>query len=484
MAMERLNGTLQENIISLLAHSDEHGRIVARVVQPQLFEGEYRTIAERCIDYWARYNQAPKDHMVDLVDDIVSDKSNRKAATYKRILRNMLELADGINVKYVLDKLDVFTRMQRFKDGVLKSAEQLNAQQEVAVEEVEKIWSELLRERITSSQPATKLTDYKKLLVYLETQYAEFVLGIKPLDEVEIVPARGTVLWLLGAAKRGKSWFLINVSVKNLLMRKKIVYFTLEMGEESVLMRHYQCLFRITKRDREIEKRVIVRDDEHRLVGLDTVTERLDFTLTGSGAETNLERHLRVLGPRGENLRIKRFPNKGATCADLEAYLDMLEVTEGFIPDIIILDYVSIMKHFDPKNPRTSIGAHMEEFRALNIRRNTAGVTVGQLSKAGAEALMAGAGNVAEDWSTIGTADITIAFSSTDAEKALGLGRCRVTNAREAEDNFGVLVTQNYAMGQFCMDAVRLNGDYMDLLEQLKIDHDLEDIGEEEGEDE
>ena len=158
------------------------------------------------------------------------------------------------------------------------------------------------------------------------------------------------------------------------------------------------------------------------------------------------------------------------------------EITEGFIPDMVCLDYVTILKLADAKNMRQSIGANFEQFRALCIRRNVAGVTVGQLSKAGAEALMAGAGNVAEDWSTIGTADITIAFSSTDAEKALGLGRCRVTNARDAEDNFGVLITQNYKMGQFCMDAVRLNGDYFDMLEELKEIHDLPDDVEEEEE--
>jgi hypothetical protein len=477
--MERLNGTLQENIISLLAHSDTHGKAVVGVVSPQLFEGEYRTIAERCLDYWQRYDEAPKDHMVDLVDDILSDKQNRKAKTYRRILQSMVDLADGINVKYVMDKLHVFARMQRFKDAILKSAEQLHSEQEIAVAEVEKIWSDLLRERIDTAEPATKLTDYKKLLHYLETQYGEFVLGIKPFDKVEVVPARGTIILFLAAAKRGKSWFLVNVSVKNLLMRHKVVYFTLEMGEESVLLRHYQCIFKTTKSDREVTKRTIVRDDEGRLAGLDEESETLDFTLTGAGAETNLQRHLRVLGPRGENLRIKRFPNRSASVTDLEAYLDMLEITEGFIPDLIVLDYAGILKA-DPKNPRIAMGRNMEEFRALCIKRNAAGVTAGQLSKEGANAMMAGSTNVAEDWSMIGTADITLVFSSTDAEKALGLGRARVTNAREAEDNFGVLVTQNYQMGQFCMDAIRLNSDYFDMLEDLKAENDLgEDAAEE-----
>lgn len=476
--IEKLNGTLQENIISLLAHSDVYGKAIAGTVQPQLFEGEYRVIAERCIDYWERYGEAPKDHMVDLVDDIVSDRANRKAKTYTRILGAMLELHDGINVKYVMDQLHVFVRMQRFKDAILKSAEQLNAEGEIAVAEVEKVWTDLLHQRIEVHEPAMRLTDHRRLMVYLETQYAEFVTGIKPFDDAEIVPARGTVMLFLGAAKRGKSWFLINVSIKNMLMRKRVVYITLEMSEETCLQRHYMALFSITKYERDVEKRVLIRDDEGHLRGLDSEQVKLDFTLTGAGAEENLDKGVARLGARADYLRIKRFPTRSVDIAAIEAYLDTLEVTEGFIADLIVLDYVGIVKA-DPKNPRIAMGRNLEEFRACCIRRNAAGATAGQLSKAGAEALSAGSTNVAEDWSMIGTADITLVFSSTDAEKALGLGRCRVTNAREAEDNFGVLMTQHYASGQFCMDAIRLNSDYFEMLEDLKATEGVEDDPEE-----
>jgi hypothetical protein len=311
-------------------------------------------------------------------------------------------------------------------------------------------------------------------MVYLETQYAEFVTGIKPFDDAEVVPSRGAVMLFLAAKKRGKSWFLVNVSVKNMLLRKKVVYFTLEMDEETCLMRHYQALFSIAKWDREISRRVIVRDDEGRLQGLADEDVKLDFTLMGAGVEDNLDKGVARLGIRSEYIRIKRFPTRGVDVADLEAYLDTLEVTEGFIPDIIALDYAGILKA-DPKNPRIAMGRNLEEFRALCVKRNAAGVTAGQLSKEGAMAMMAGSQHVAEDWSQGATADITIVFSSTDAEKALGLGRARVTDSRSSEDNFGVLMTQSYGSGQFCMDSIRLSSDYFDMLEELKADHDLAD---------
>lgn len=473
--LERLNGTLQENIIALLAHSDTHGKIVAALVIPQLFEGEYRVIAERCIGYWKRYGEAPKDHMIDLVEDITSDRNNRKAPTYKRILGSMLDIFDTINVKYVLDQLHIFTRMQRLKDAVLKSAEQLNAQQEVAVAEVEKIWNDLLRSRQTQSFNAgMKLTDQKRLIEYLETQYAEFTTGIAPLDKRQIVPARGQVLLFLGAAKRGKSWFLINCGRNALMLRKKVLHISLEMSEEEVLQRYYQCLWAVSKNERHVINRIIERDEDGRLKGLSEREVKLDFTFAFEDIHVELETHIRLLGSRASNLRIKRFPNRSLTIEALLAYMDELEIVEGFVPDEVVLDYVGIMAT-DMKNPRISMGRNLENFRAAMVERNAAGVTAHQLSKAGAEAATAGAGNIAEDWSMIGTADIVLVYSSTDAEKALGLGRLRVTQARSAEDNFGVLLTQNYKSGQFCLDAVRLSSDYYDMLADLKSEYDLGD---------
>jgi hypothetical protein len=480
--LKKLNGTLQENIISLLAHNDIIGKIIAAAVSPQLFEGEYRTIAERCIDYWARHGKAPKAHMPDLVDDILSDKANRKGKTYTRILNSMLDLVEHINVNYVLEQLHTFTRMQRLKDAILKSAEQLNSQQEVAVAEVEKIWSDLLKTRETNYQVGTKLGDFKKLIEYLETQYAEFVTGIKPLDDATVVPSRGAVVLFLAAAKRGKSWFLINCGVRALMLRKKVLHISLEMSEEQVLQRYYQALFAITKYEELITNRTIQRDDDGFLRGLGEKEVEPDFTFNSIDLDSELRVHIGSLGTRADYLRIKRFPPRSVDMDDIRAYIQNLEVVEGFIPDEIILDYIGIAKA-DPKNPRIAMGRNLEEFRAINIERNTAGVTAGQLSKEGADAMTAGATNVAEDWSMIGTADIVLVFSSTDAEKALGLGRLRVTNARDQEDNFSVLLTQNYRSGQFVLDSIRLSPDYYEMLNELKIENNLEDQPDAEEED-
>src|SRR3977135_2364564 len=119
---ERLNSTLQENLLTLLCYDDDKGKLVASILDPALFEGDLRVLAERAVEFWKIHKEAPKHHTPDLVGDIIDDPHNRKAKTYQRILTSMLELADNVNSNYVLDQLRKFTRLQTLKDAILRSA--------------------------------------------------------------------------------------------------------------------------------------------------------------------------------------------------------------------------------------------------------------------------------------------------------------------------------------------------------------------------
>jgi DnaB helicase-like protein len=473
MASERLSTALQENILTTLCHDDTNGKVILNLVDPALFEGDYRTVAEKAVEYWRQHGQAPKQHIGDLLSDILEDTGNRKAQTFRRILVNMLQLMESINTGYVLTQLRSFVRMQKLKGAILRSAEQLNSQQELAIGEVEAIWNELLRARDFAFEPGLRLTEPERIIEYLQTRHTEFSLGIQVLDERYIVPYRGGVLLFLAAAKRGKSWFLCNVGWNALMQRKKVVHISLEMPAEEVGMRYYQKAFSITKREAEVEVRTFKYDRFKQLVGFDIEKMRPDFTFESEYLRDELNARLDHFGKRMENLVIKKFPIRSLTPDGLRAYLDNLEITENFIPDMLILDYIGIMKT-DARNHRVSLGRIFEEFRGIIEERNLAGITVHQISKAGAEAATAKSTNVAEDWSMIGTADQVAVFSQTEAEKRWGLGRLYVGQARGEGDGFGCVMTQSYATGQFCVDSIYLPPRYFDLIPDEK-DQEVED---------
>src|SRR5882672_8697258 len=101
-AQPLLKTNLQQDVLTLLVHSDDQGQLIHRIVDATLFEGEYRMIADKALAYWKEYGQAPKVHMGDLLADILDDKANRKAGTFVRILHSMDDLYErGVNQEYV-----------------------------------------------------------------------------------------------------------------------------------------------------------------------------------------------------------------------------------------------------------------------------------------------------------------------------------------------------------------------------------------------
>lgn len=474
-----LNATLQENLITILAFNDREGKVVSNLVDPALFEGEYRVVAERSIDYWHRFGESPKDHTPDLVSDILDDPGNRKANAFRRILNSMFQLAPSVNTVYVIDQLRTFMRMQRLKDGILKSAERLNARQELAIEEVESIWNELLRSRQVDFEPGLRLSELDHIIDSFTTRSIadEFKTGIVELDHRGIVPARGTVLLFIGSKGTGKSWFCIQCGKLAILDRKRVLHVTLEMSEEQVAKRYYQSFFSVSRRHEKVRVSTIQRNALGRIDEITFEDVATDFTLENENIRDELVSRFPWFAPRFRDLIIKRFPTRDLTPEKLEAYLDMLELVEGFIPDLVILDYLGLMKT-NADNHRISLGRTFEDLRGLCVKRNYAFITPHQAHRAAVDSSLVDSKHVAEDWSLVGTADQVITISKTKAEKRFGLARLWVSHARDEGDSFGVLITQNYDIGQFVIGSVYLHADYPERLKELLKSEEVQEASE------
>ena len=467
----RLSGSLQENLITLLAYDDVAGSIVSGLVEPSLFEGDYAEIARRCLGYWKLYRTAPKDHTADLFADILEDPGNRRSRTYRTVLTSMFDMSQTINSKYVLDQISRFIRVQTLKSTILQSAEKIQ-QSDANVEDIESLWHDVLRSQTTQVDSGLSLEAFDAVLADMQTIKQEFTFGISVLDELSIVPYRRSSTMLIGPTGKGKSWFLVHVGKYNLLLGKKILHVSLEMSETQVLARYFQSLFSVSKRDLQMQIPVFVFDEDydHRLPKFKRVLETIDFdsikpsfTFASPYIRDELEHHTRSLRGRAVNLRVKSFPSKTLTVPMLESYLDTLETVYGFTPDILLVDYIGIMRT-NANNHRIDLGQNFVGLRGIADRRNIALVTVQQANKHASASGKARSTDVSEDWSLINTADQSLSLSTTEAESSLGLARIFVDKARSERDKFEVLITQSLEVGQFALDSVMMRSSYADLI--------------------
>ena len=462
---EKISRTLMENIITLLCHNDEFGKIIVNQLTPDLFEGDYRVIAERAVDYWNQYQRAPKDHTPDLVADILEDKENRRAPTYRRILVSMLELAEGINGPYVVNELSKFARLQKFKDAVIKSAEKLQALQEASLDEVTEIWDSLLRTRENNFEPGMRMSDLDRLLDYLESQPKEFLTGIPDLDKRQIVPIRKKLMVFIAPPNRGKTFFLVQVSKRALMLRKKVVFISLEMDEEEIIQRHYQSFLGVSKHDEITNVTKFDFNEDGKLVGFEEDPVEPDFNFDSEYLREELKTRMIQHESRLCNLWVKRFSPRSISVRGIASYLDNLEVVRGFIPDMIILDYIGRIKTNLDRH-RLDLGAEVEAFRGLAIERNAACVTAHQAGREGAKSSNVREQHISEDFSLMNTADNLLLQSATPAERKLGLARILVGKARSEAGQFEVLINQAYNLGQYCLSSTIMTPKYFGLLKE------------------
>ncbi len=454
---ERLSGALQENILTLLCFDDANCKLVRAAVTPRLFESSvFREVAGHAIDFIDQYGEAIKDHLPDHLEDILKSDDTRKAATYERLLENLYQSRDSVNGDYVIKQLHKFVRQQNLKASVIKAVEALEAGR---IDDAEVELQKGLNTQAVSFEPGLSLSKPEDVGIIMDAPEEEgFELGIPELDQGGVIPRRKELLAFLAPRGRGKSWFITHCCKQALLQNWSAVIITLEMSERRYAARMLQSFFSISRREAEVKVTRLVTGKDGTLE--DILREPIKrMTMRDDGARSKLINRAKREFRRRAPFRIKEFATHMLTVPQLKAYLDGLERSEHFTPDLICVDYPALMD-IDPKNLRVELSSIIAALRGIGVERNCAMVVVGQGNRESEKATLVTGAMAAEDISILATADTLLTYSQTKEEHDLGLARIFVEKARNEESKMVTLISQAYSIGQFCLDSVRLAADY------------------------
>jgi len=458
---EKLSGALQENILTLLVFSDHYAKLIRHSITANLFESAvFREIAEQAIDFIDQFQEPIKEHLPDSLEGILLGSDKRKATSYTRVIDNLFLSKDSINGDYTISQLSQFVRQQNLKSALVKAVEAIE-DGNVAGAEVE--LQKGLSSQIISFDPGLNLRDADQALDFFNQQEHGILTGITELDQRDITPRPGELFLVIAPPKKGKSWALIHFGKWGLLQRKKVLHITLEMAQSRVSQRYIQNLYSISKRSPKVNTTTLVVENG-KLVGLD-IDEVERKTLLDANIKPYLKSRIEREFRRRPPLIIKQFPTGALTISMLRAYLDGLERFHKFIPDMIILDYPDLME-LDGSNLRTDTGKIYKDLRGIAMERNCAMVVASQGNRASSKAKVLTDDMVAEDYSKIATADNVLTYAQTHQEKTLNLARLFVSNGRNDEDKFQILISQAYSIGQFCLNDCYLGSEYWRTLDE------------------
>ena len=156
-----------------------------------------------------------------------------------------------------------------------------------------------------------------------------------------------------------------------------------------------------------------------------------------------------------DNLRTINYPRFGASVSDINRELNMLELIEGFIPDVIVVDYADILKPEKIAADRFGIDEIWKMLSAMSAERRALVITASQGNRGSLHKSNVEDTDLAEWIGKLGHVDLFCALHQTKEEKRLGVIRWGVLAHRhqDFDPDRNVIVLQNLRVGQQNLDS-------------------------------
>ena len=218
--------------------------------------------------------------------------------------------------------------------------------------------------------------------------------------------AGGEMAIILAPPGGGKSMALVKIASTALLEGKKVIYYTLELSEKVVGQRFDACLNQIKMKD---------------------VWEYPDV----------VRENAQEIDNKGGQLVIKEFATGQATTNTIVAHLRTLEANEGFVPDILFIDYADIMKPltiFSEK--RHSLTSIYEGIRGIAVELGIPIWTASQTNRSGMNKDKFGLDAIGEALGKAATADLVIGIGRPDEGKVANEATFGILKNRNGSDGF------------------------------------------------
>lgn len=378
MKREKMDALNERDMLYGLITSERFCREICPVLDPKLLEIDYvRLVSSWIKEYYDNFRTCPgKDvsrlyraHSEDLKDDSLKDNT----LAFLRRLDEDYESISTFNDEYAIQQAV----------GYLKKRSLLNLSRDID--------SMLVSNDISKAE--SLITDYRKV----EPESGD---SVDLLNDAEIIKEsfleernklfafkgdygklvgdvhREDFIAFLAPMKVGKSFALIDCGIEAMKNGLKVVMFSLEMSRTDMIKRIWKALSGQVTEDEDITFPKFVQNGEKWTIEEKTIHKKASTVLDVEKKQKAFKRMF-----RGGNFKLFAEPAYSLTVEQLETKLDDL-VYDGFIPDVIIIDYADIMRPSDMRMEyRNQLDGIWKRLRAMAQRRKCVVFTASQANR-------------------------------------------------------------------------------------------------------
>lgn len=358
--------------------------------------GNIKELFSFLLKYWKRYESAPSLTLVNEI--LMNDHFEENRSVLKKLVNELFEFKEEtLNPKFVQDSIIDFTKGRAVYHAILDNIEDIENRGDIRnclsrLEDIVKIGisDDLGIEYFENLNNHIKdLTNKESRTPFNWKEWDKFTYGGIPVGEA-------CLFMIMAQPGLGKSQVMMNIGYNWLLQNKNVLMVSLEMSEK-MYSRRMSALF--------TDINVNALKDHTEVVLKRVTTTKLSIP--------------------GARLYIKQYSPNEFNSAKLKHLLNKYKELKGFVPDLIIVDYLNIMSPNGNSNGMKSyerVGAISKELRSVSIETKIPIVSATQANRgnsgyAGEEISM----NNTSDSSAINMdADAIFALYQLEGERELG----------------------------------------------------------------
>jgi replicative DNA helicase len=396
--------TFQEKIVQAICVDRQWAIQMNEVLDMDYFQyGYLKLVSSTHLNYYKQYKDFPSiDLLVGMLKtQLKNEKDGLLLEQVKTFLKKVATNEDLGDLPHVKEKALDFCKRARLQKALMQSVDLIDS------ENYDKIVS-VVKEAIHSGNHHSKgleLTDDVDAR-YSETFRRTVPTGIAELDQRKILNGglgAGELGVVVAPTGVGKSHCMVHFGAQAILRGKNVLHYTFELNERATGIRYDSHIMDIPSLECYDSK------DEIKKYYLDN--------------KDNLGR-----------LIIKYYPTSSATVMTLNGHIEKLS-TQGFKPDLIIIDYAGIMRSTDHiEILRLELKKVMEDLRGLATDLDIPLWTCIQSNKEGAQNDVVDLTNMSEGYGQAHVADFVLGLSRKSAQKATGFGNVFIAKNRAGID--------------------------------------------------
>ena len=390
---------LEQTVLKNLVTNDQYARKVAAFVQPDYFDGVYRSLFKEFTKFIAKYNKLPTMEAFKIeIDegDRMSDEQYRHAM---EILPNLFQKEENTNLDWLVDRTESWCQDRAVFNAVMESINIIEGKHKTLSKgSIPDVLTKALAVTFDTNIGHDYLENVDSRYNFYHEKEERLPFDLEYFNSITKggMPNKTLNIALAGTGV-GKSLFMCHCAGANLSQGKNVLYVTMEMAEERIAERIDANLLNVPI-------------DQLENLSLDMFRDRVG------------EISRKTQG----KLIVKEYPTGQANASHFRALLNELKLKKNFVPDIIYIDYLNICASSRMKsmggaiNSYTYIKSIAEELRGLAVEFDLPIVSATQTTRSGYSNDDVGLEDTSESFGLPATADFMFALISNQELQAQG----------------------------------------------------------------